>query len=897
MTDVMLSYASVERDRATQVLAELRASGVSVWIDDARDDEASAAETVGIPVGREHWETIRSAIDAAESMVVVDGPGWRRSAYCQRELAYALDRGKWVVILASDERFADIPLTRSVDSVAEFCAERVEHEPVLEAHVRLLERMTEAPTRMSVREYVASRSVAADVETVLAEDAPVRLDGELADFVQRFSDEREAARGRLRRKVIAATSGLVVLAVLSVVGFVVAQWQERRALAFRDFMESLGLAERSTNADHTPEAVSDARQAVALDRNPFSEEALRLAEAEERRHRVLDVPQLSGNQVYEDLVWAEDDTALWFTTDDEVYRAEVESGTVGRVARSSEPLRFATLVVSPDGGRALAVRQDRRLVVIDRGEESVEPVEDEEGNPVEVTAMTVHDGRLWVGRPDGRVQRGEDPWQSDEKGLELTDWATVPGETGEPEGASVLSLAASEDGESLAAVTAGGTVSAMETGKRAPRTATVLGRVPLHESFSETVYHRSSLTVCGGVAYGALRHAEESTTRFVAPLDGSEPMTSLAQLNLRHGTTRIHCWDDGAITRSRALGSVSTILDSTVEPDLNGWVPERETAPLAVTSDQERLAHVRRDGRLEVVERDLLVQEIEAPGGYQGFPVEGGVLDIDSVGQVSLIDYETEARTPIGTLDGFVAFETGLFATAGPDGSMWLTLSDGRVYLADQDGVVLVDTVSSGGVSATAADGSLLVRPHDAAAIYRISAEGSTTAIELADFDPKLEGVVAIQPSSDGGAYLLTHLGELRRYDEDGEIVATFDELLTGGLAASMLVTSDGDLVVAAPDGHVRVLDEDLELLREALLPSGPSRLQEYQDRLVVGYNSGAVELVDRESMARVDVLVDDSVDARTYLVAPDRPMLVGVEPRLTSTPGELDTIYRVVSF
>ncbi len=96
MSDVFVSYASADRDRAQAVAAELQARGLSVWWDRA------------IPPGRQFDEVIEEALDAARCVALLWTEASAASHWVKTEGAEALRRGVLVpALLQADVR---IPL-------------------------------------------------------------------------------------------------------------------------------------------------------------------------------------------------------------------------------------------------------------------------------------------------------------------------------------------------------------------------------------------------------------------------------------------------------------------------------------------------------------------------------------------------------------------------------------------------------------------------------------------------------------------------------------------------------------------------------------------------------------------------------------------------------------------
>jgi hypothetical protein len=81
MGQIFLSYRSLEAEFALKLAADLKNSGVRIWVD--RLD--------GIGVGDDWRVTIEQAINTCAALIPVLSPGYVDSAYCRNELARADD--------------------------------------------------------------------------------------------------------------------------------------------------------------------------------------------------------------------------------------------------------------------------------------------------------------------------------------------------------------------------------------------------------------------------------------------------------------------------------------------------------------------------------------------------------------------------------------------------------------------------------------------------------------------------------------------------------------------------------------------------------------------------------------------------------------------------------------
>ena len=98
-SDVFISYSRRDRAAVERLTASLEARGHSAWVDFA-----------DIPPTAEWMAEIRSAIDAADTIVVVLSPDSVASPVCTEELEAAVDANKRIVpVVVRDVAAAEVP--------------------------------------------------------------------------------------------------------------------------------------------------------------------------------------------------------------------------------------------------------------------------------------------------------------------------------------------------------------------------------------------------------------------------------------------------------------------------------------------------------------------------------------------------------------------------------------------------------------------------------------------------------------------------------------------------------------------------------------------------------------------------------------------------------------------
>lgn len=177
---IFLSYRSLESDFALRVAGDLKKAGVRVWMDRLDGD-------VGIHVGMDWRDTIKSALNSCAALIAILSPGYVQSKYCLIELALADRLGLRIYPLLLERYEAkDTPLEIERIQYIDFTATEKDPETYERGIAKLIARLraevpeqigeaadeerrylidliTELESRRGVQEYVELRGKTSDV--------------------------------------------------------------------------------------------------------------------------------------------------------------------------------------------------------------------------------------------------------------------------------------------------------------------------------------------------------------------------------------------------------------------------------------------------------------------------------------------------------------------------------------------------------------------------------------------------------------------------------------------------------------------------------------------------------------------------------------------------------------
>lgn len=336
MADVAISYAHSANTEAVALRNHLLSSGITVWMDEP--SEQNTVE-IGIPVGQAHWEVIEREFAAALHVAVVDTPDWRQRDYCQREYRRCRELGKPINFIDPD----DMP-----DGAEPIMLSLREQRDALEAHARLASRVV-APNRHSSSwlRRVSSERTATDAQRVLtAQGVPFTV----TPLIRRLTDddvERSIkTRRQLRRVATSALTGFTVLAVMASGAWFLGSMWSRTAAEARDRAVSTELVAQSYAAAGTVEAVGLAQQAMSLNPDPRSREALQAAERRDGRTRVIEIPPYK----YLGASWSADEPLVYVYSRNAVAMVGAENGVTKQAVELDHKIRSGSLVANSSLG-------------------------------------------------------------------------------------------------------------------------------------------------------------------------------------------------------------------------------------------------------------------------------------------------------------------------------------------------------------------------------------------------------------------------------------------------------------------------------------------------------------------------------------------------------------------
>jgi len=265
---IFVSYARNDEAIVERLIAALRGNGRDVWVD---------VEDIR---GTEEWErAIDAGIDASDAVVFVLSPSFLGSAQCQRELDYAVEKGKRLVPAladAVDPREVQAELARlnwiavgDVDALESALDTDLEW---LRTHTDLLVRAVAWEARGEDRGLLLRGRPLADAERFLA-NADGKEPPPAALHTRYVLAGRRAATRRQRGTLAVVTTFLVVAVALAVLAFV----QRNRAIHESNVASSRELAGASSSvAESNPElARLLAIEAMSREQTPEAVGALR----------------------------------------------------------------------------------------------------------------------------------------------------------------------------------------------------------------------------------------------------------------------------------------------------------------------------------------------------------------------------------------------------------------------------------------------------------------------------------------------------------------------------------------------------------------------------------------------------------------------------------------------
>ncbi|MFT3660695.1 MAG: toll/interleukin-1 receptor domain-containing protein [Gordonia sp. (in: high G+C Gram-positive bacteria)] len=827
MADIAISYSHRDVDFVRLIEARARAAGHTVWLDDPSDrGEYGAGMT--LPSGQNHWDVISREFVNATAVVVLRTPSWEGSEYCCREWDLLTEWGKWTACATPND-------IRGFDQLL---ADFGRYAPVADAHARLVDaaRHGRDAGSVSLFERLLSRSEATDAQRVVDEAlaAPWQmLTPALDPYLREVLDRRNAGRKRLRRAAITSVSILSVLALLSVVAWVIALFAQRSAQENADRSRALALVARSETESDTLKAVAQAEEAVKLYPTAQTNDALAVARSRDSRLRTGSVR--SGT--YVSLVLAPGTRRAAGVGLDEIHVFDPSTGApISTIADTTGP-RFGALVFALSGEELVYIDTKRNLIK--------RPVD---GGGPQILASGVQtlaaDGdRIWWSTVNDLIS-------SDYAGQDRT---TTPLET-------PLNFLTVDSEQQLAdAIDSGGSLVTFEldSGRAKVRSARKIGGGDKAHNPNSRV--NPVATRCGDRVFGSIANYRMRLrgTDFLADSTGIsvKRASSSNQPPLCFGNDALVAGVIGAFGTFRTFDGapVPLLRQGTVSTDGRGAAADENQSRFALArGDDGRVYGISPEGSLRSFEPasaatvartsnqatdttsgDKKPSDAEAAEIIAAAEVGGGIIGFDKIGRLISLDDGRVLAESAGTV------APNLFAV-NDSGMAIATMT--RTLFVDQRRV-LVRGKGSGAPGelvglTSAGDGRRFVATYiDHVNLVNVRGEVERTYNFPWSGDDQ---VIAAAVSPDGREISVgTFSGRVALIRGDEEPVFLKDDL-TASASTQLAFTSKGDLLAVTPEGQLLRLkrgDGVLEVDKSVLFGASAVMLHSAGNRILVTGN------------------------------------------------------------
>lgn len=859
MTDIAISYASVTREAALEVVETLRSSGLDVWIDDAGREDAELVD-IGVPAGQRHWDVIAAALDRAATVLVLDSRAWRQSEYCWREYGHARDAGKRIAVIPIEDSLPseDAPApTWPLATVNEVVD--AGPDPLVDAHTRLLIAHRAGGSVGWTRAGVAK--LAKDVEVLATGDvaaAGIAVQPEISALSERV------LRASRRRKRVLRGTGLALLAVLAVItGLALvarstATSDRARAGEESAFQQSLQLAFASRAALAT------------IDRVSLAEAALNAAPTEEAEAAVAEAAALAeGRQRF---VAGVVGTAMAVAVSDDA--SLVALVTIGQQQRSRALTVFDVnrgtsigswdlpttvlpyVAISPDGSlAAVAALTDYSLTTIDLATREVKVIPTSQQV---VSLGFTPEGHLWWADSFGSVTVIVD-------GLPL-------------EAASLLTAtrAAALDPDSghLYLLDRSGALHTLEPvgdGTFTERTTPVpaFDSPPPPEEDGGDSSRYDWLLVCDGRITAVRPDAW-------AVVDGGVVVDSNTFVGRYFTTTTFACFQDHVVRIS--LGFVGTFPEDLDYPTDLVLTRKRTAFPFGSNSTGSHLVTVQPDGTIDVISAEGAATEREFADSIALVTFDDRVVLIAPDGTMSSAPVSLGGElTPFGEVGSGL---TTSLATRVAD-SWFVGTERGLAELRSDGTVVSHDPEQDGRLRRTFGESAVLAGGTSIVELTLGETAEPTNSVEVEGILPN-ESLFEAHGLTNEKAYVATtSFGRLLLVDAESGSVISERQVAPAG-PTPVVATNDGLILVVGADGVLQQFDSELAPIQSTIL--GPAtlftELSPDGTLLLVQSMKNEVQVVDARSLATVFELGPQL--GRRYQFSGDGRSLVSLEVNQT---------------
>lgn len=819
MADVAISYSHLDRELALEVRRSFINEGFSTWMDDAGED-TQEVDAVGIPVGQEHWNVITTEFAAASVVVVVGTPNWDNSEYCRKEYDFCLSHGKWVERLERTD----------VSEVADRLRKR---EGYVAAHARTVSRAlsAEGHTPVSLWERISLRREAADAELIFSEnpeDYGVELTEDVRKFVAAVLERRQKLRRRINQVGVTGMAVLLLLALVSGAAWLFASAAEESAAASAARAQSLQHARESGTVADTLAGLSMARAATDLSTNELTEQAVALAEARDKRLRLIDLEP----REYRGGAWAADVDVTVVYTAQELFRVDVATGEIGARIEIPGGIVASSVVVSADGGYTALVDRDHHTLL----QVALEDGAITQLTPPGVTTASTGDGdSLWWANTEGYVLWAPFPVMGDA----LKETAVkVPHVVG------AISVSAADG-----LVDTVGQDSVARTFRIQPGKLSEIANTVITNDWTLDAVGGYSTTIqrCGPLVHGSLIRSFTQGKHFNWNTGGSDPSPVVVR------SSRISpplCgWNGNAWSLSTVRGLPKTFSGGEAPVLPSGGIPYYTVQdPL-----DSRTAVVSGGGRLLVLNEKSALRSAAFVGAEAVLPMDDVTLIVTADGVI--LDADTGAK--VGDFPG-----KPLGASAAVSGCSGL-LEAGRraVYRVACDGSVH-EVLAHGPLEfqaiRAASDGKhFVITLKDE--LVRVDLSGQVVGRDRQEWVPADDAIIDADLSPDGANYVVsTVLGQVKTYPvlKPGSGFDMAESVPASNMTRVAFAPQTGHILLLPADGVLRSFDAALNPLRTARIGFSPDSLQISGDRAFVGASGsdyGETLVVNADSLAAIE--------------------------------------------
>nr|WP_231895862.1 hypothetical protein [Gordonia sp. LAM0048] len=606
--------------------------------------------------------------------------------------------------------------------------------------------------------------------------------------------------------------------------------------------QAIALAARSETEPDTRRAVELASEAVRLNDDAVSANALALARDRDNRLRRSSVRP----DDYWSLVMAPAGTHAAATSMEAIHVFDRVSGAAVRtipveIKRDAGAIGFtsaeALVYLDPDGNLTKTSLADTQTVVVSD----------------DVRAFAIGPQRLWWSSISSNTLTSARHDGSDRRVTEIP--------------VSLDSLSFDAPSDRLDAVdTNGNLVSATVDGGTATlRTSRPVGGGDI--SVSEKRRGFSTVKRCGDRVFGAIDNYRMSllSTTFIA---------SEKSIRTDRGASHVQvpvCLDDSDAWGADIYGSSFTFGDSP-----SPLIPP--AARLVIAGDSSgRLYSLTQEGTLHSMAADAAATAVPAPGVLVAVPVgQDKTLEFTADGRV--VDHAT--KTAMGS--GYGLFYPNATAMNGESVAI---LAEAGVVVADGDGRVAVaeirDLTGLASINAvtTSADGE-----HFLVVTGNRVDEVDTTGrvIRTHEFSWLDENETLVSASKrDAGNLLAVATDKGRVATIDSNVHSGQPEFVTEGLTpgygTTVAFTRDNDLIVVTPEGQVRLLDPSMKVRRSVIVGSNVDAVRIHGDRIAVSSEVVGTIVYQASDLTTIAQIDPSTAASHSLFLTPSGDAVVGM--------------------